>query len=46
MRILIVTLIRENPKKTELPIKIPVKPKDQTERILLQKSITKAINYH
>ena len=46
MRILIITLIRKNLKKIELPIKIPVKSKGQTERILLEKSITKATNYY
>ena len=45
MRILIITLICENPKKIELPIKIILKSDLLTERILLQKSITKATNY-
>jgi hypothetical protein len=41
MWILIITLIRENLKKIELPIKISVKSEDQTERIL-EKTITRA----
>ena len=40
MRILIITLIRKNLKKIKLPIKIPMKSKDQTERILLEKTTT------
>ena len=45
MRILIITLIREKrKKKIELPIKIVLKSDLLTERILLEKTITKATN--
>ena len=46
MRILIITLIRENLKKFELPIKIALKSDLLTERILLEKTIIKVTNYH